>query len=73
MASERQLSEVLSEFARTMVTDFSIQDILDRLVERIVEIMPVERGGGDTDRARRRATLYSGIGRGRLALREAAD
>ena len=45
MASERQLSEVLSEFARTMVTDFSIQDILDRLVERIVEIMPVSAAG----------------------------
>jgi diguanylate cyclase (GGDEF)-like protein len=45
MASETELSEVLSDFARTMVTDFSIQSILDRLVERIVEIMPVSAAG----------------------------
>jgi diguanylate cyclase (GGDEF)-like protein len=45
MASERQLSEVLSEFARTMVTDFPIQAILDRLTERIVDIMPVSAAG----------------------------
>ena len=30
------LSDVLSEFARTMLTDFPIQGILDRLVKRIV-------------------------------------
>ena len=40
-----QLSGVLSEFARTMVTDFPIQGILDHLVERIVEIMPVTGAG----------------------------
>jgi hypothetical protein len=34
MASERQLSVVLSEFATTMVTDFPIQGILERLVEK---------------------------------------
>ena len=45
MASERQLSEVLSEFARTMVTDFPIQRILDTLVRRIVEVMPVTAAG----------------------------
>jgi diguanylate cyclase (GGDEF)-like protein len=45
VASESQLSEVLSEFARTMVTDFPIQAILDHLVERIVEIMPVTAAG----------------------------
>ena len=45
MPSESQLSEVLSEFARTMVTDFPIQSILDHLVERIVEIMPVTAAG----------------------------
>lgn len=41
MATDLQLSEVLSEFARTMVRDFPIQSILDRLVERIVDIIPV--------------------------------
>jgi hypothetical protein len=30
---KEQLSDVLGEFARTMVTDFSIQDILDQLRE----------------------------------------
>ena len=44
MASE-QLSDVLSEFARTMVTDFPIQGILDHLVKRIVDIMPVTAAG----------------------------
>ncbi|HET9731052.1 MAG TPA: sensor domain-containing diguanylate cyclase [Acidimicrobiales bacterium] len=45
MASDRQLAQVLSEFARTMLTDFPIQGILDHLVERIVEIMPVTGAG----------------------------
>jgi diguanylate cyclase (GGDEF)-like protein len=40
-----ELSGVLTEFAQTMVTDFPIQGILDRLVERIVEIMPVTAAG----------------------------
>ena len=44
-ASDAELSDVLSEFARTMVTDFPIQDILDHLVGRIVEIMPVTGAG----------------------------
>jgi diguanylate cyclase (GGDEF)-like protein len=39
------LSDVLSEFARTMVTDFPIQGILDHLVKRIVDIMPVSAVG----------------------------
>src|ERR1700678_582194 len=45
MATERQLSAVLSEFARTMVTDFPIQGILDHLVNRIVDIMPITGAG----------------------------
>jgi signal transduction histidine kinase/CheY-like chemotaxis protein len=45
MASERQLSKVLSEFARTMTTDFAIQGILDQLVVRIVEILPITGAG----------------------------
>ncbi|MGP0048849.1 MAG: putative bifunctional diguanylate cyclase/phosphodiesterase, partial [Solirubrobacteraceae bacterium] len=36
---------MLSEFARTMVTDFPIQDILDHLVRRIVDMMPVTAAG----------------------------
>jgi diguanylate cyclase (GGDEF)-like protein len=45
MPSEQLLSEVLREFARTMVTDFPIQGILDRLVERIVEVLPITGAG----------------------------
>src|SRR5580698_2233806 len=43
--SERQLSDVLSDFARTMLTDFPIQGILDELVGHIVEIMPITGAG----------------------------
>jgi diguanylate cyclase (GGDEF)-like protein len=39
------LADVLSEFARTMVTDFPIQGILDHLVKRIVDIMPITAVG----------------------------
>ncbi len=45
MAGERQLSAVLSEFARTMLTDFPIQAILDRLVVRIVDVLPISAAG----------------------------
>src|ERR1700736_869739 len=45
MPSEQQLSGVLSEFARTMVTDFNIQAILDHLVERIVDVLPISAAG----------------------------
>ncbi len=44
MAKE-QLSDVLSEFARTMVTDFPIQAILDHPVVRIVEVLPISAAG----------------------------
>jgi diguanylate cyclase (GGDEF)-like protein len=45
MPSEQQLSDVLSEFARTMLTDFPIQGILDHLVLRIVDILPITAAG----------------------------
>jgi diguanylate cyclase (GGDEF)-like protein len=45
MVHETKLSEVLSEFARTLATDFPIQAILDHLVGRIVEILPVTAAG----------------------------
>src|SRR5258708_36937871 len=45
MPSEQQLSEVLSEFARTMITDFPIQGILDHLVKRIVDVLPITSAG----------------------------
>ncbi len=45
MVQESTLAEALAEFARTMVTDFPIQSILDRLVERIVDILPITGAG----------------------------
>jgi diguanylate cyclase (GGDEF)-like protein len=43
--NKEKLSDVLSEFARTMVTDFPIQGILDHLVKRIVDVMPITGAG----------------------------
>ncbi|HEY8720459.1 putative bifunctional diguanylate cyclase/phosphodiesterase [Pengzhenrongella sp.] len=45
MVHEDTLSSVLSDFARTMLTDFPIQGILDHLVERIVDVLPVTGAG----------------------------
>lgn len=45
MVQDDKLSAVLGEFARTMVTDFPIQAILDRLVERIVDVLPIASAG----------------------------
>ncbi len=45
MEAEDRLSEVLGEFARTLVTDFPIQGILDHLVRRIVDILPIGAAG----------------------------
>jgi diguanylate cyclase (GGDEF)-like protein len=42
---DKELSAVLAEFARTMLTEFPIQGILDRLVERIVQVLPVSGAG----------------------------
>lgn len=45
MVDEGTLSSVLAEFARTLLTDFPIQAILDHLVERIVDVLPVTGAG----------------------------
>jgi diguanylate cyclase (GGDEF)-like protein len=45
MELETRLSDVLGEFARTLVTSFPIQAILDHLVIRIVEVLPVTGAG----------------------------
>ena len=60
MLSE-DLADVLSEFARTMVTDFPIQGILDHLVKRIVDILPVTAAGVTLDRSRARAAIRRGV------------
>jgi diguanylate cyclase (GGDEF)-like protein len=45
MEADEKLADVLSEFARTMLTDFPIQRIVERLVARIVGVMPVSGAG----------------------------
>jgi diguanylate cyclase (GGDEF)-like protein len=45
LVNEEKLSAVLSEFARTLITDFPIQGILEHLVKRIVEVLPVSSAG----------------------------
>ena len=45
MEMERRLSSVLGEFARTLLTDFPIQTILDHLVVRIVDVLPITSAG----------------------------
>jgi diguanylate cyclase (GGDEF)-like protein len=45
VVEEQALSSVLIDFASTMATDFPIQSILNRLVERIVEVLPIDAAG----------------------------
>ena len=45
MVDEQRLTTVLVEFARTLTADFSIQKILDHLVDRVVEVIPVDGAG----------------------------
>jgi len=45
VVDEGKLAAVLSDFARTLATDFPIQRILDHLVGRIVEILPITAAG----------------------------
>lgn len=45
MVQDKQLSSVLSEFARILATDFPIQAILDHLVGHIVDILPITGAG----------------------------
>ena len=42
---DEELSMVLSEFARTLITDLPIEGMLDRFVKRIVEVMPITSAG----------------------------
>lgn len=44
-STDQELAQVLVEFAHTLGTDFSIQKILDHLVSRIVDILPVTGAG----------------------------
>jgi signal transduction histidine kinase len=85
---EERLSHVLSEFARTLLTDFPIQGILDHLVLRIVDVLPIEAAGvtlispttaprfiaASDDAAMRYETLQTELGQGPcLAAYETAE
>jgi diguanylate cyclase (GGDEF)-like protein len=56
VVTERRLSGLLSEFARTLLTDFPIQGILDHLIVRIAEVLPIGSAG---------VTLISASGKAR--------
>jgi diguanylate cyclase (GGDEF)-like protein len=43
--ADQALSGLLSEFARIMVAEFSIQAILDHLVQQIVDVLPITAAG----------------------------
>ena len=45
MVDALKMSDLLIDFARTLTTDFAIQNILDHLVESIVEVLPVDSAG----------------------------
>jgi diguanylate cyclase (GGDEF)-like protein len=45
MNRDARLAEVLVEFAHTLGTDFSLDAILDRLVLRVVDVLPVTGAG----------------------------
>nr|CAA9308962.1 MAG: diguanylate cyclase/phosphodiesterase (GGDEF & EAL domains) with PAS/PAC sensor(s) [uncultured Nocardioidaceae bacterium] len=45
MSRDARLAEVLVEFAHTLGTDFSLNAILDRLVLRVVDVLPVTGAG----------------------------
>ena len=42
---DRQLKDVLADFARTMLTEFRLDVILDELVSRIVMLLPITAAG----------------------------
>ena len=77
-SSAEKLAKVLADFARTMLTDFPIQAILDELVLRIVDVLPVTGAGvtvrslgssdhyfaGSDDAARQYEELQTRLGEG---------
>lgn len=73
MVDEDTLAAVLSDFARTLITDFPIQGILDHLVVRIVDVLSVTRSGRHADLPRPGAALRGGVERGCPELRAVAD
>ena len=62
------LAQILREFARTMVTDFPIQGTSDRLVGRIVDVLPITAAGVTLIGPDARAAIRCGLKRVGVAL-----
>ena len=45
MERDHELARLLGEFAHTLGTDFSIERILDHLVQRVADVLPVTAAG----------------------------
>ncbi len=45
MVDETELSDILSEFARTMLRDSKMQGILDQFVRRVADFLPITSAG----------------------------
>jgi hypothetical protein len=45
MPIQQRMSVVLSDFARTLGADYSIQAVLDQLVLSVVEVLPIDGAG----------------------------
>jgi len=45
MVDQDRLSSTLCDFARTMLSDFSVERILDELVDRVADVLPVTGAG----------------------------
>ena len=65
---KEDLSDLLSEFARTMVTNFPIQGILDHLVSRIVDVLPITAAGVTLICAGPGAAVRGGVRQFRVAV-----
>ena len=82
MSQRQRLAEVLGDFARTMLTDFPIEATLDRLVARMVDVLPITGAGvtlisdgvhphhvaASNDAAMRAERLQSDLGEGPCLL-----
>ena len=66
---DEKLSSVLSEFARTLATEFPIQGILDHLVKRIVDVLPISAAGVTLISDGSSPALHRGLGRVGAAVR----
>ena len=60
MSDRTSLAAVLSEFARTLLSDAPVQDTLDQLVHHAVELLPIDAAGVTLISPRARPRLVAG-------------